>query len=127
MFILRERTMKDIIQLYNHYLHCFNISCAYYKLQLFLHWNGTVNSLSRNGFQIIPFQDINHIKQQINVDWSSFYNNSLMCWHFSFMPLYKEMKTWRHGKTLQYFTSVKTLLKLLCIKYLKFLMNFHIL
>jgi len=53
-----------------------------------------------------------------------------MCWHLynvSFIFLYKGMKTWRLVETQQHLNYVKTLLKLLCINYLEFFNNFHIL
>jgi len=89
-----------------------------------------VNSLYKELFSNYSLHDINIIKQQINVDWSSFYNDYLMCWHFytvSFIPLYKGIKTWSIWETLQHKNCAKTLLKLLCIKHLEFLNNFHIL
>jgi len=37
------------------------------------------------------------------------------------------MKTWRQTETLQHLNCARTLLKLLCIKHIEFLNNFHIL
>jgi len=115
-------------QLYDHCLQHFHVHCT--KLQLCLLWKRTDNYLSMKDFKIIPSEDINQIKQQINVHWSSFSNDSndaLTLFNVSIQFLYKRLKTWRNNKTLQYFSSSITLSKSIHIKHLEFLINFHIL